>query len=279
MCKILVLNLTAMLILSMAITLKAETNDIQSTNKNIVSITCADNILTLNEPLVIVFRAFNPLTETLQIDLGFDRKGGFQYILIKPDGSKTVLENQRQGGISREGVVTVRPGEAYSQLLVINEWHEFSAPGIYVLEVRIVNPIKTQMGQSIESLSDFRFEVEIQPRNEKRLIDKCEKLLTLIRSASSHSEAAGPAYILSHVEDKIAISYLTQLFTLPVMVEHFAIDGLARIGDQEATNALIFSLKLLPRDMLFVAQHALLEIYAKSNNSTIKNAIRQATSQ
>jgi hypothetical protein len=178
--------------------------------------------------------------------------------------------------IAGAGDMTIEPGQSFTQGLCLNEWFQFSATGKCVVEVELDKPIQKEGGQSTVVRS--RLSLEVTPRNAERLKEVCDVFIKQVLNSTSFEEASTAAIFLSYVTDEVAVPYLAQALTLNKMVETFAIDGLERIGNEEAVSLLISTLNM--RDALAppLAKQSLQKIESESTDPILKERIRQAIS-
>jgi hypothetical protein len=226
----------------------------------------------LNEPVIVAFKVTNSLSQPVMLDLGEDRKGAFSFTLIKPDGVKVELPRFAREGISRIGKISIRPGETFSQNLLLNEWYEFTQPGKYILRGTLTQPIFTASGPLNEKDKGFEKTLEIGPRDELALTKTCDSLAAKIETSSSYEEALGAAQALSYVRDPIAVAYLRRAMNARKLVEPIAISGLERIANEEAVQALGEGLKADPSDSVRF-RAALQHIQKQTDDAQVQKAI------
>ncbi len=239
----------------------------------ITSISLASDTVSLNEPVIVNFTIHNTLSKPLKVDLGSGRKEGFRFAVVGPSGTKSRAKPHMKG-ISRAGDMTIQPGQSFTQGLCLNEWFQFSAPGKYVVEVELDKPIQTEDGQP--TIVRSRLSLEVTPRNTERLKEVCGVFIKQVLNSISFEEASAAAISLSYVTDEVAVPYLAQALTSNKMVESFAIDGLERIGNEEAVSLLISALNM--RDALapILAKQSLQKIESESTDPILKERIKQA---
>src|SRR2546430_13394524 len=140
--------------------------------------------LTRSEPVYLKFGIVNGSSNPVVVDLGQDRKGGYSFVLTRPDGVRLRLPSYSREGLSRIGTLVLQPGETYSEQLLLNEWYEFTAPGRYILEARLIEPIVAKDGKGVLTDPGFRGDLYIGPRDELVLAKTCDGLATQIGEAS-----------------------------------------------------------------------------------------------
>lgn len=234
--------------------------------------------VSLHEPVVISLIINNVMSETLTIDLGLHRKGAFQIVVTSPDGERLSLSPlaKVREGIAGPTSVTLEPGQSFKQLLVVNEWYEFSKPGKYRIEVELSNSPQTQAGSIVSVARKFRATVQVVARDLERLRGVCESLMRQVLSSKSYQEAAETADVLSYVEDPVAVHYLRSVLESNKMVEGYCIAGLRRIGNIEAAQVLISIMAMQEGEIAMMARNALFELEAESIDPSIKEQIKRA---
>lgn len=234
--------------------------------------------VSLHEPVVISFVVNNVLSEVLTIDLGLHRKGSFHIVVTSPDGERLSLSPlaEVREGIAGPTSVSLDSGQSYKQLLVVNEWYEFSRPGRYWIEVELGSSPRTQAGSIISAGRKFRTTVEIVARDPERLRRVCENLMHQVLASKSYQEAAQTADVLSYVEDPVAVRYLRSVLESDRMVASYCIAGLRRIGNSEAAQVLISVMAKQDGETAVMAKNALFELEAESTDPSIREQIKRA---
>ena len=161
--------------------------------------------LTLHEPVMVNVAVHNGLSRVIKIDFGDNFKGNFR-VSVKLPGGKTIKVPKLNiggaaGGISLIGILSVRPGETFKQVLLLNEWFDFNIPGRYEVEITLVN-----LGQL--NVTGNKMTLEIRPRDANKLAEACASLTENVVGATSYREAADATRTLSYVQDPVAVPYL-----------------------------------------------------------------------
>lgn len=231
--------------------------------------------LSLHEPILINFKITNETTQVVSLDLGQDRKGAFLFTVTSPDGTTIRLPQYRHNGIAQYGNVSVRPGESFSQPLLLNEWYDnFNTPGKYILDARLTTPIAG--GETLHAQDPgFKGEISITPRDAARLERVCERLAKQIETAPNPEAAQEPALMLSYVEDPLAIPYLARALSTTTLTYDKAIAGLVRIGNDAAVEVLLSALND-SRSIAESASRALSQIQDKISDPRLKETVKRA---
>jgi hypothetical protein len=239
--------------------------------------------MTMHEPVIVRFEVLNESKQPITVRLGRDRKEGFSSVIRWPDGSTHERSSTPlHEGVSDPGDVSLAPGQRLSHQLLLNEWATFVAPGEYQLDVRLLKPIEMNAGAKLVS-KPYHTSFKILPRDESKLKAACERLVRQIESTDSVREANDAASALAHVDDPIVVPYLERALRSGKYVEHPVIEGLARIGDENATQILIAVVKESPAwppnvetsagTRAILARQALRGIAATTPNERLKQEI------
>jgi len=239
----------------------------------------AANPVNLHEPVTLSVNVHNNGPESITLRLGQDQKGGYLLALTPPDGHQVMLQKPEHSGISIPGDVLISTGETFTQKLVLNEWYDFHALGEYKLEVRIVRPLLVGKAATQVQDSGFKGTLQIRPRDAASLTVQCERLTTKIKNTESLEKAAEPALELSYINDPVAVTYIHQAMDQQPSLAFILIPGLKRIGNDEAVEVLLSSLRS-PREMTAgLARSALLGLEDKITNPSLKETVRRSLSQ
>ena len=214
-----------------------------------VSVSLQNPTVTLHEPVVANLFIHNGGAEEALVDLGYDREGALEFSIVQPDGSTvTAPRLRRRQGISRLTELSLPPGEAYYQELLLNKWYPFGKPGNYRILMKL--PTTVSEGRGAPSKADFAQELALQvgPRDERRLEKACENLVAaaMLTNAETVLDAA---HALSYVEDVVAVPYLVRLTKqgpFKVVTTNIALEGLGRIARSEGLEAV--TSRLSPED-------------------------------
>jgi len=240
-----------------------------------VSFIFENSQVVLGEPVFLIFTVQNNLTQNIKLDLGRDRKEGFLFIVVFPDGRKVQLPQLSRGGIAIKGDLSIKPQQTYTQKVLLNQWIEFSSPGKYSLEAQLANPIKVEDGKTISTESGFNATLDVNPRDPEQLKKVSELLIQRIIESTSYEEAADAALALSYINDPVAIPYLQRALTSNQMVEPIIIKGLERIKDKSSVQVLINIINEKPNsETAALAKTALKKIESQSSDPKVKQMIK-----
>jgi hypothetical protein len=235
--------------------------------------------ISLNEPIFLNFVLQNNSEQNVNLDLGQDLKEGFKFTVKFPDGSELMLPQLSHQGIARRGNITIKPDQTYTQKLLLNQWTEFNVPGKYILKGHLANPRTAKISEFTFD-SNFTVDINITPRNPKKLEDVSDALAQSILETDSHEKKSEAALALSYVKDAVAVPYLEKVLTSDKMVKPIIMKGLARIGNKESVQILIDVIKNNPNsEDALLARSALQRIENKSSDADTKRLIREILSE
>ncbi len=228
--------------------------------------------LVLHEPVEVVLTIRNSGSQTVEVDLGMDRKTGIALRVTSPDGTVKIGRVPVHGGISRREKIKLRPAQSYTQNLVLNDWTEFSQPGLYHIVVSFDNPVLMQEGTSI-NLGPTNIAANFGSHNDDVVRRFCDDNLRRLLAADSYDRALVAAQVLSHVQDPVAVPCLQRAFRSPYHIDSLLVDGLEKIGTDDAIEVL---LRISSATSVAEAGHlrsALVRLAAKTKNANLRSRI------
>lgn len=199
--------------------------------------------ITLNEPVELTFDVANNGQNPAQIDLGRGRKENFKITLTTPTGEEIYLPQLRKSGFNRVGDIQIAAGETYHQVVVLNEWYNFTQVGLYKIKVELAKPAVSN-GVVVAGKEPFDLTLNVDPRDEVALAHRCDSLAADVLAFPSYEVAAERALALSYAKDPVAVPYLKKVIFANKLVEPIAIKGLERIATPDAVEALGSALKM-----------------------------------
>ncbi len=232
--------------------------------------------LTLREPVMLNLRIDNGLSRPIKVNLGKDFKENFLISVTRPDVSFFHAPQIKREGIGLIGIASIAPGQTYNQKLLLNEWVDFNAQGRYEVEIRLSG---TGQENTTTIVTGNKVTFEIGPKDTSKLDKVCGSLGKDIASASSYQRAAEAALALSYVRDPVAVPYLERVLRSGHLVERMAVEGLEQIGNREAVQVLVSSLKTRAGDTAILARSALERIESNTQDPAIREAIKRALSR
>jgi hypothetical protein len=206
----------------------------------------------------------NTTRDSTVLDLGDDFRGGLLVTIITPAGTVLHRPPIDADGLAAVGRVQIQPGGVYKRKYAVNEWFDFDSPGTYGIGISLRFAIT--VGHRSVSLPRQTFQtITIDARDEAALRRRCETLLApaakirdllaaniYARLGVDLVEDADQAMrALSFVRDPVAIPYLAQAITWPI-VDFSAVRSLDKFSTPEAVAALISYAKGNPGSSSFV---------------------------
>ncbi|HKV23884.1 MAG TPA: hypothetical protein VJN93_04775 [Candidatus Acidoferrum sp.] len=233
----------------------------------------------MHEPIVVLFSATNNLPNTITLTLGAQDIQFFEFALSSPAGQQ-VREywnmNQEVSLVTiGSGKRHVPSGKSYQLPLLMDRWFHFENPGTYFLDLRLSTNIEASDGSIIVPQSRA-LRLTIRPRDAARLKKVCADLAANILRAKGVSDEREPALRLGYINDPIAVPFLAQVLSHHMLNYNFGIDGLERIGTDQAIRVLLLTLKDKYGDMALLARHALERLQDHISDPALKEAVKRA---
>jgi len=191
----------------------------------------------LGEPIFFELTAVNRSGGTASLDFGLNKKANLELAIRKPGGG--VVTRRLSGeGFGAVGEVTLPPDGKFVQTLLLNEWYGFRQTGTYLVKVTLLDGSSANGGTGAAGRPSAEFSVEIGPRDPAKLVRIAQKLADQAIGAATLVESMDAANALSYIRDPVAVASLARVLQKGSLVEQYAIDGLGRIGNPEAIDAL-----------------------------------------
>jgi len=185
----------------------------------------------LNEPVFVDLTVVDHRAGKVMFDLGLNKKANIEVAIWGPDGGVEV-RRLRSAGFGLSGEISLAPDGTFKERLLLNEWYRFMQAGSYRVKM-------TLLGAAAEALRpSTEFALQIGSRDPARISRIATKLADQAITAMSISESMEAAKALSYIVDPAAVSKLRRVLEQGSLVEHYAVDGLVRIGSSEAIAAL-----------------------------------------
>jgi hypothetical protein len=236
-----------------------------------------ESVLTLHEPVVVLFEVHNGTTKPVVVTVGATVRQFFDFSLETPSGDilhKDPFDGQVDIVTYGDGKVTVNPGANYTESLVMNRWFPFESQGAYSLTSKLTSNIETADG-NVEAVTRTA-QLLINPRDPAKLTKVCGDLAQQAELAASVQVAQFPALALSYVNDPIAIPYLARLLSAHTLAYASAITGLERIGDDGAAEVLLSALNENWGDTSELATRSLAWMQDRISNPRLKDTVKKA---
>ena len=217
----------------------------------------------LHEPVIVSLTLRNVASSSAQITVGRATENSYRILVTRPNGERR--ESKRQIlGVAEIGWVTLAPGAAYSQSILLNEWASFDTPGRYSVSVTLPDAIAPALLQ-----------VEVAPPDPAHLRVVCQDLAS-VALAQNVPNALSASRALSFVDDSMAVTFLASIAAAKEYETAF--DGLERIGGVEVVDALAAIVKHGNRDAPRLARSRLLKMRETSKDAFVKAAAEAALS-
>jgi hypothetical protein len=233
----------------------------------------------LYEPLYATFSVQNNTGEVIQFDLGLNWKDAFEFSITSPDGTVHETGRLQSDGFGARGLVSISPGQTYSQRLLLNEWYDFPTPGTYGVRLTTNLVFQTAKGSSVPATAPDAITVSVSDKNDQRLRDLCAELTIKALSEDPPQDAQSDSAIaLSHIRNPIVLPFLQQILESGSSVASEAAKGLSRLGSSggtEAIDVLNASLGHADEELTSYIVSALLKALNTTTDETIKSQINR----
>lgn len=231
-----------------------------------------NNVITLHEPVILMFTVHNGTAHEASFDLGIDKRQFLHFSLTLPRSTTLESEPLYPEGIHASGKVVIPPGGDYEQLLVLNQWFRFDSVGEHFLAAQLDTTIAVGNGNRFRPNTE-RLQFEVKDRDPARLTEICVGLTDQVKAAGNANAAREPALLLSYIEDPISVPYLSQLLVVQKLVQDISVAGLERIGNEDAVKVLVSALTSNYGDTSNLAREALKRILQKTSDPALKRII------
>jgi len=199
----------------------------------------ADSQLVLGEPLIVRSTIRNRSAESVDINLGWNRKGAVRLRLRNPNGNEIdVPALASSGGVSRTRTVRIDAGSSYSQQYIIDEWISPEQIGTYTVTMTVIASVQGSRGPIVAAYPDNSFVVDVKPRDAATLQRRCGVLAIRATEESHASDRIDAAAALSYFKDPTAVSCIDTVLQKTTMFDSVLARGLMLIGTENARAVL-----------------------------------------
>jgi hypothetical protein len=192
----------------------------------------------LNAPIFFDLTVFNRRAEPVGFDLGLNKKANLELTIWEPAGG-VITRTLSSEGFGRSGEVSLPPSGTYVERLLLNEWYEFRLTGTYRIKLTLLGGSSGASGTARADRPVTEFSVQIGPRDPAQLERVSHELADKAMGGATLEESMEAANALSYIRDPLAVDSLARVLRQGSLVEHYAVDGLGRIGNPQAIAALV----------------------------------------
>jgi hypothetical protein len=200
----------------------------------------------------------NSSTETMRVNLGHHGKWNYEFTLVRPDGTTSPILPYRKIGPGPKGTITVEPHQKRFRRVMLDDWTALTQPGDYTLKVRLTVLLSSSASISWQKEFFNELQISVAPHDPDKLKAMCEKLAEAALSATDADAASDASLVLSYVVDPMAVPFHARVLKegLPAARAN-AVQGLTRIGNREAQEALRAGLATADADLKAKIESAL----------------------
>ena len=241
-----------------------------------VSFKLSDPMASVGQLVFITFTVQNWSSHEIRLDLGRDRKEAFHFALQRADGHFLAQgQTPELPELTRIGRITIPAGSSYSEKFLLNEWLPLNAPGRFKLLASFGGEIRAA-GGVVDAQRTEQMDITIEARNEQRLRESFQNLLSEALQAPTAEERLQAASALQHAADVEAVPFLTQLLQGGGTNAHLGVEPLARIGTAAAAQGLIRALDSPDAEVAALARGRLQSLLRQTGNPEVSSLIQKA---
>ncbi len=215
-------------------------------------------------PVYLDVALHNNSPERLRVNLGNHAKWNYDFLILEPDGTKTIPPPYRQYGPGPSSNVYVEPLSTEVRHVLLNDWYVFRKPGDYFVTVKLAALMRTTSSTTWQAEFSDKLPLKVEARNPDRLRETCTSLAASALSTNPQAadSAAEASFALSYIPDPVAIPFLARLLKegAPAVREN-AIHGLARIRTSEAVDVLKSGLEFADAELKAKIESALAQLH------------------
>ncbi len=193
--------------------------------------------VTMGEPVIAELAIANTFAEPISIDLGVDRRTNLVVTVTRPQGASRTVSLPPQAGVTRTGLIRVRPGATYVQELLLDDWVRFDEVGTYQVALAFTRHFNTDSGQA-GPLPDAAVSVTVTARNVEALRQRYAELTAAILSNPYTEKGRSAEHALTSTDDPVIIPFLSDLLKRSHRSDSAVMAALGRIGTPEALELL-----------------------------------------
>lgn len=218
----------------------------------------ADAAFQVGAPVYFDTFVQNSSTDTVRVNMGHHGKWNFEFTLMNPDGTTSPVPPYRKIGPGPKGTITVGPHQTRSRRLVLNDWTALTQPGEYTLKVRLTVLLSSSANISWQKEFFDELKFSVAPHDPDKLRATCEKLAEAALGTADAEAASDASLTLSYVVDPMAVPFQARVLKEgSAAARANAVQGLTKIGNREAQDALRAGLATADADLKAKIESAL----------------------
>ena len=218
----------------------------------------ADAAFQVGAPVYFDTFVENSSTDTMRVNLGHHGKWNYEFTLVRSDGTTTSIPPYRKIGPGPKGTIAVDPHQKRSRRTVLDDWTALTQPGEYTLKVRLTVLLSSSANISWQKEFFDELQISVAPHDSEKLKATCEKLADAALSATDVDAASDASLVLSYVVDPVAVSFHARVLKEgSPSARANAVQGLTKIGNREAQDALRAGLATADADLKAKIEFAL----------------------
>lgn len=213
-----------------------------------IALVSANPFPTLGQPIFVELWIHNSRSSLFVADLGGDCVRNIRLVVTPPGGARRSLElpSSPEGGLAFDCSPALQPGETYGRRLLLNRWLDAWPMGRYQVEISLEGGLQASTA------------FEVVARDPVRLGEACRALEGEALSLRV-DDALEASMAMSFAADEICLPSLVRVLRESVHGKEGAIEGLARLGTNEALAAVAEAWKKLDSGQRSLARFELMK--------------------
>jgi hypothetical protein len=217
----------------------------------------------VNEPIFAALTLNNPTAEGIAVDLGLNGTSNLALTISTPIG-EVITRVLDQGSVGLPGRVSLAPGGSFVEKLLLNEWYDFPQPRTYQIKITLLDDSADPAAVAANQPST-EFSVQVGPRDPAEVTRLAQQLADTAIGGATLEDKMEAAKTLSYVLDPLAVRSLVRVLQQSPIVAHYAVDGLGRIRNPEAIDALTAARDYLNEEIRTAVRYTLAVIQGQTS--------------
>jgi hypothetical protein len=216
----------------------------------------------VNEPIFAALTLDNPTAEEITVDLGLNGASNLALTISTPIG-EVITQALDQGSVGLPGKVSLAPGGTFVEKLLPNEWYNFPVTGTTQIKLTLDDAAAATGVVGVNQPST-EFSVHVAPYDPASVTRLAQRLADTAIGGPTLEDKMEAAKTLSYVLDPLAVSSLVRVLQQSPIVAHYAVDGLGRIRNPEAIDALTAARDYLNEEIRTAVRYTLAMIQGQA---------------
>lgn len=241
-----------------------------------LSLNESGNAVVLRAPVYVELVISNELVEPREVDLGAGQKAALVLTISKDGQHEGSFRYPIVSGLSRIGWIKVGGSGQSRKRILLNEWYDFAVPGKYQIQVAANLRMRSESVVSSVGVESNTIVLDVLPYESSKLDAACRSLRDIALGSDGAEAASEATLALSLVRDPIAVPYLEEVFRNGLFAKSIAADGLQKIRNAAAVNALVQALRDNRDETADISRSVLQRLMTMGIPEELKSAISSA---